>query len=904
MANNVTTHHYDNGRTGWNKNETVLTPLSVNRWNFGYLFQQALDDIAFAQPLYLGCLRANGAAHSVVYVATEAGTVYAFDADHLNNRLPLWQISILGGANEVRSDWLGAITATPVIDPATNTLYVLGYFLDNNYTYTYLNYLSGGSPILPPIPTTRTGAYFFRLHALDLITGSIKATSAPIYSPFLQLLSGVQPATILLEAPGAGLPQDPKNAGTIYFDPGYQGSRPALLLVGGNVYAGFGSHGDVPPYHGWIIGFETQHLGVIGHFCSTPDASLTPGIGNYLDDLQIGGSFWMAGWGLAADSDGYIYGMTANGLFLDPPNVYPHNNYAESLLKLDQNLNLSGSFTPANYLKLSQLDTDFGSAGPIVLPNQAGGGKFVVGCGKDANVYLVNRTSLVPGTLHTNFTSADTHALTQGPDAHPIDGGGSGPGVWGGGAYYGGPLGDVIYYCGDHGPLQSFQVKAGKLTPLQQTNTTTTTELFLGEGGVIPVVTSNGVQPQTGVVWGVTRVDTDPSLPPRLRTDTLRLRAYTAENLAQPNLVDQPIGSWNGGGGAFLAPIAVNGKVYVASDHQLNVYGIVLNSTLIQSSFGTPANLGNFEALIAEENRLVHFWRDNSAPGFPWHRTVALSSQVTGPACLIQGSFGAPANPGNFEALVLEGNNVVHYYRDNSTSRFPWNRTVALSNAATGPATFIQGTFGAPLHPGNFEALVLEGNNLFHYYRDNTAPGFPWHKTAAVSAAATGPGCLIQSTFGAPGNPGNFEALVLEGNNLVHYWRDNSTLGFPWNKSVVVSSSAIGPASLIQSTFGAPGNPGNFEALVLESNPAHPDFPPYNLVHYWRDNSTPGFPWNKSVVVSSSAIGPATLVQSTFHAAGKPGNFEVLVAEEGNTVMHYWRDDSNPALPWNSDTVL
>jgi hypothetical protein len=145
---------------------------------------------------------------------------------------------------------------------------------------------------------------------------------------------------------------------------------------------------------------------------------------------------------------------------------------------------------------------------------------------------------------------------------------------------------------------------------------------------------------------------------------------------------------------------------------------------------------------------------------------------------------------------------------------------------------------------------------------------------------------------------------VLEGNNLVHYWRDNSTPGFPWNKSVVVSSSAIGAASFIQSTFGAPGNPGNFEALVLESNPAHPDFPPYNLVHYWRDNSTPGFPWNKSVVVSSSAIGPATLIQSTFHAAGKPGNFEVLVAEEGNTVTHYWRDDSNPALPWNSDTVL
>jgi hypothetical protein len=61
----------------------------------------------------------------------------------------------------------------------------------------------------------------------------------------------------------------------------------------------------------------------------------------------------------------------------------------------------------------------------------------------------------------------DKHALSQGPDSAPIDGGRGGPGVWGGGAYYGGPQGDVVYYCGDHGPLQSFKVSAGKLTPLQ-----------------------------------------------------------------------------------------------------------------------------------------------------------------------------------------------------------------------------------------------------------------------------------------------------------------------------------------------------------------------------------------------------------------------------------------------------
>jgi hypothetical protein len=674
---------------------------------------------------------------------------------------------------------------------------------------------------------------------------------------------------------------------------------------------GFGSIGDVPPYHGWIFAFDAAKLGLIAFFCSTPDASITspPNVLGDTDlfDLEIGGSFWQGGYGLAGDSDGYVYGITGNGLFLNPSRVHPHNNYAESLLKLDKNLNLVGSFTPDDYLLLSNQDTDFGSAGPMVLPDNVGGGKFVVGCGKDANAYLVDRTSLIPANLHKTGGPAP-FPLVQGPD-HNVAGGGSGPGVWGGPAYYGGPQGDVIYYCSDHGPLQSIQLSKGKLTALQQTNTTKTTELFLGEGGVIPVVTSNGVQPNSGVVWVVTRVD--PGNPePRLQTDTLRMRAYSAENLGQPNLFDQPIGNWGGGGGAFLAPVAVNGKVYVASDHALTVYGIVANSCLIQGSFGTPANPGNFEALIVLENSLVHFWRDDSAPGFPWHRSVAVSTQITGPACLIQGTFGTPANPGNFEALVLEGNNLFHYYRDNTTPGFPWHKTVAVSSAATGPACLIQSTFGTPGNPGNFEALVLEGNNLFHYYRDNSAPGFPWHKTVAVSSSAVGPACLIQSTFATPGNPGNFEALVLEDNpahpgfppyNLVHYWRDDSTPGFPWHKTVAVSSSAVGPACLIQSTFATPGNPGNFEALVLEDNPAHPGFPPYNLVHYWRDDSTPGFPWNKTVIVSSSAIGPASLIQGSF---GTPGNFEVLVAEEGNTVTHYWRDDSAPGFPWHSDTVL
>ena len=47
----VTTYHYDNNRTGWNKHETVLTPANVGTSSFGWLRTVVLDDQVDAQPL-------------------------------------------------------------------------------------------------------------------------------------------------------------------------------------------------------------------------------------------------------------------------------------------------------------------------------------------------------------------------------------------------------------------------------------------------------------------------------------------------------------------------------------------------------------------------------------------------------------------------------------------------------------------------------------------------------------------------------------------------------------------------------------------------------------------------------------------------------------------------------------
>ena len=52
-AQSITTYHYDNYRTGWNSNETILIPANVNTSTFGLLLTVALDDQVDNQPLYV-----------------------------------------------------------------------------------------------------------------------------------------------------------------------------------------------------------------------------------------------------------------------------------------------------------------------------------------------------------------------------------------------------------------------------------------------------------------------------------------------------------------------------------------------------------------------------------------------------------------------------------------------------------------------------------------------------------------------------------------------------------------------------------------------------------------------------------------------------------------------------------
>lgn len=142
---------------------------------------------------------------------------------------------------------------------------------------------------------------------------------------------------------------------------------------------------------------------------------------------------------------------------------------------------------------------------------------------------------------------------------------------------------------------------------------------------------------------------------------------------------------------------------------------------LIQGNFGYN---GNFELVVPEDTgrgiRLRHYWRNNDAPDLPWHKGRLFGSRITSAPSLIQGNFG---RHGNFELVVRERGKLRHYWRNNDKSDLPWMRGPSFSDHITGTPSLIQGNFG---RKGNFELLTQRGDCLVHYWRNNRSSPYPW----------------------------------------------------------------------------------------------------------------------------------------------------------------------------------
>jgi hypothetical protein len=345
----VLTHHNDNARTGQNLSETTLTPAVVNTRQFGELFTNPLDGMVVAQPLYVPKLQINGASHNVVFVATLHDGVYAFDADNNtgNNDTSLWYASLIDppkvttvpvadqGCPKTGFTEVG-IVGTPVIDPSTNTMYLVA-------------------------KTLESGKYVHRLHALDITTGREKL-GGPV------VIKGSYDS----------------DGNKVTFQDRHRMQRPALLLSEGMIYIAFGTAGCAwaPPSAAWMMAYDASNLKQLAALDVGPTQQAIPGM-------------WMAGDGPSVDSSGDVYVATGDGHF--DYNI-GGLDYGDTLLKLglgDGSFSLVDYFTPYNQADLYARDLDLGSSGLVILPDQRGQYPHLgIIAGKEGMIYLVDRDNL------------------------------------------------------------------------------------------------------------------------------------------------------------------------------------------------------------------------------------------------------------------------------------------------------------------------------------------------------------------------------------------------------------------------------------------------------------------------------------------------------------------------------
>lgn len=516
----VTTYHYDNQRWGWNSQESELDYSNVNSSSLKVQTVRLDDpnDQVNTQPLIARNMEIAGGRHDVVYVATEANNIYAFDAN-TGTRVKMVNF---GRPVQVTCPYtpVVGIDGTPAIDLSSHTMYVITYSTDSSKNPVYL------------------------IHALDLAT----------------LTDKVQPRQIT----ASQTLSDGKT--TFNFNAVWQRQRAGLLVANGNVYAGFASFckGGGGQSRGWVLGWKT------GSLTPLPVSALT----NKLVSAPQGmffSSIWMSGYGIAGDQSGNIYFSTGSS---DPSGTtYNVNtNISNSIVRLNPDLTRPSPtskliFTPANVADLDKNDLDVGAGGVMLLPPQSGPvSEMAVATAKDGRMFLLNRNNL------GGFTSNDAGAL---------DVVNMGNACWCGPTYFN----DGSPHIVTSGRTSPSEIKAGSFSQnssvvLWNLQTSPAPKLIQIASGNMPdtiqnpgfftTVSSNATK--DAIIWVVSRPQVNSQNP------VLRLYAFKATPSGDtlPLLFQSAAGSWpNLQGNANVVPVVADGKVYVASYRELDIFGLI-----------------------------------------------------------------------------------------------------------------------------------------------------------------------------------------------------------------------------------------------------------------------------------------------------------------------------------------
>jgi hypothetical protein len=314
----------------------------------------------------------------------------------------------------------------------------------------------------------------------------------------------------------------------------------------------------------------------------------------------------------------------------------------------------------------------------------------------------------------------------------------------------------------------------------------------------------------------------------------------------------------------------------------------------VQGRFGTK---GNFEVVVPRfQGHLLHMARDNDSPNLTWSQQATFGSGDFDGSALIQSNF-SEGGPGNFEVVTIQTGQLLHFWRTD-VAPFTWYGPQVIANGVSGNPALIQGTFGVT---GNFELVApLAAGGVGHWWRDNDDPALAWHGPTVFGAGEVGAVSLIQSSFGSPGN---LEAVAIVGpanaTAVAHFWRDGSG----WHGPIDVPVSGAGPAL---EPRGEPGfvqtADGDFEVVVSRG---------HVLTLITRDNSDPALPWRNAVdlptVIVPDVYTQASLIQGNYGPPGA-GNLELVARSYGvgpgvMQAFHFWRE-AGPGAAWQGPTRL
>lgn len=392
---NVTTFHNDNARTGQNLQETMLNTSNVNVARFGKLFERSVDSNIWAQPLYLSGVNIPGKGmRNVVYVETEVGQLYAFDADNASETAPLWRRDL------APNDYYDSLS-TPVIDRSRNTIYcIVRHGIRDGDT------------------NPSNDNVWFTFHGLDITTGLDKFPERRV------------------EGSVAGVGKGSAN-GRLGFRANTQKQRPGLLLFNGAIYAAFG--GGIYEYeadatwNGWIFGFDGNNGAIKSIYAAAPDRN--------------GAGIWQAANALSSDGTS-IYAATGNGGNnpLSTTSDQGGRDYGNSIIRLTPNstasaLNVNDFWTPFNFQYMEVADQDLGSSGLLVIP----GTNLLMTGDKLGRLYVLDRTNLGKFTTGRNAIVQDFGGWRGHLHGGPI--------YWNSPN-----LGPLVYGWAEHDYLRAFKV--------------------------------------------------------------------------------------------------------------------------------------------------------------------------------------------------------------------------------------------------------------------------------------------------------------------------------------------------------------------------------------------------------------------------------------------------------------